>query len=43
LIYGLAFGYWPEGNIWAGVALILAGSLYLLWSGRNPQGVAVPA
>jgi S-adenosylmethionine uptake transporter len=43
LIYGLAFGYWPEGNIWAGVALILAGSLYLFWSGRNPQGVAVPA
>ena len=43
LIYGLAFGYWPEGNIWAGVALILAGSLYLLWSGRSPQGVAVPA
>ena len=43
LIYGLAFGYWPEGNIWVGVALILAGSLYLLWSGRNPQGVAVPA
>ena len=43
LIYGLAFGYWPEGNIWVGVALILAGSLYLLWSGRSQQGVAVPA
>ena len=43
LIYGLAFGYWPEGNIWAGVTLILMGSLYLLWSGRSPQGVAVPA
>lgn len=43
LIYGLAFGYWPEGNIWAGVALILAGSLYLLWSGRSGQAAAIPA
>ena len=43
VIYGLAFGYWPEGNIWAGVALILMGSLYLLWSGRNLPGTAVPA
>ena len=43
LIYGLFFGYWPEGNIWAGVAMILAGSLYLLWSGRNTQTTAVPA
>ena len=43
LIYGLAFGYWPEGNIWAGVSLILMGSLYLLWSGRNLPGTAVPA
>lgn len=44
LIYGLVFGYWPEGNIWAGVALILAGTLYLLWSGRNtPQASAIAA
>jgi drug/metabolite transporter (DMT)-like permease len=43
LIYGLAFGYWPEGNIWAGVALILLGSLYLLWSGRSADAEAVPA
>jgi S-adenosylmethionine uptake transporter len=44
LIYGLVFGYWPEGNIWAGVALILAGTLYLLWSGRStPQAAAIPA
>lgn len=35
LIYGLWFGYWPEGNIWGGVALILCGSLYLLYSGRK--------
>jgi S-adenosylmethionine uptake transporter len=43
VIYGLFFGYWPEGNIWAGVALILCGTLYLLWSGRKvetPQAVA---
>ena len=38
LIYGIVFGYWPEGNIWFGVALILAGSLYLLWSGRKVEG-----
>jgi S-adenosylmethionine uptake transporter len=37
LIYGLFFGYWPEGNIWLGVAMILCGSLYLLWSGRQMQ------
>jgi drug/metabolite transporter (DMT)-like permease len=43
LIYGLFFGYWPEGNIWGGVAMILCGSLYLLWSGRNTQTAAVPA
>lgn len=35
VIYGLFFGYWPEGNIWGGVALILCGTLYLLWSGRK--------
>ncbi len=35
LIYGLVFGYWPEGNIWGGVALILCGTLYLLYSGRK--------
>lgn len=43
LIYGLFFGYWPEGNIWAGVALILCGSLYLLLSGRSTQAQAQPA
>lgn len=37
VIYGLWFGYWPEGNIWLGVAMILAGSLYLLWSSRGQQ------
>lgn len=43
LIYGLFFGYWPEGNIWGGVALILCGTLYLLWSGRSTQPAAIPA
>lgn len=43
LIYGLVFGYWPEGNIWGGVALILCGSLYLLLSGRNTEAAAQPA
>jgi S-adenosylmethionine uptake transporter len=44
LIYGLFFGYWPEGNIWGGVALILFGSMYLLYSGRKADpGLAVTA
>lgn len=40
LIYGLWFGYWPEGNIWGGVALILCGSMYLLYSGRRSDTAA---
>lgn len=28
----LAFHYLPEGNLWIGIALILAGSAYLVWS-----------
>lgn len=44
LIYGLWFGYWPEGNIWGGVVLILCGSTYLLYSGRKADSAAaVPA
>ncbi len=43
LIYGLFFGYWPEGNIWAGVAMILCGSIYLLWSARPVQNQPVAA
>lgn len=43
LIYGIFFGYWPEGNIWLGVAMILCGSLYLLLSGRNTEPAAQPA
>ncbi len=35
VIYGLLFQYWPSGNIWLGVALILAGSAYLLVAGRG--------
>lgn len=29
LIYGLMFQYWPSGNIWLGVAMILGASGYL--------------
>ncbi|MBC7477289.1 MAG: DMT family transporter [Pseudorhodobacter sp.] len=43
LIYGIFFGYWPEGNIWGGVAMILSGTLYLLWSGRTVPNRAVLA
>jgi drug/metabolite transporter (DMT)-like permease len=30
LIYGLYFGYWPQGFIWAGLAMIMGASLFLL-------------
>ncbi|GLS88058.1 membrane protein [Cypionkella aquatica] len=33
----LVLGFAPEGAYWLGVALILAGSLYLLWSERQLQ------
>jgi drug/metabolite transporter (DMT)-like permease len=35
LVYGLFFGYWPEGIIWLGLLMILAGSSYLLLSERS--------
>lgn len=34
LIYGLMFQYWPTGNIWLGVVMIMAASGYLAW--RRP-------
>jgi drug/metabolite transporter (DMT)-like permease len=30
LIYGVFFGYWPQGFIWAGLAMIMGASLFLL-------------
>ena len=41
LIYGLLFGYWPDGNLWLGVAMILGASVFLLLS--SPKGEPVPA
>lgn len=43
VIYGLVFGYWPDGNLWLGIALILGASLYLLVSSRGRTVTAVPA
>ncbi len=37
----LAFHYLPEGNLWIGIALILAGSAYLFWSENQRQKLAV--
>lgn len=42
VIYGLLFQYWPEGNIWLGVAMILGASAYLLIASRK-QPDALPA
>ena len=39
----LAFHYLPEGNLWIGIALILAGSAYLFWSENQRQKMAVAA
>lgn len=41
LIYGLLFGYWPDGNLWLGVAMILGASVFLLMS--SPKADPVPA
>jgi drug/metabolite transporter (DMT)-like permease len=30
LVYGLVFGYWPEGYIWLGLAMIMAASIFLI-------------
>ena len=43
VIYGLVFGYWPQGNIWLGIAMILGASVFLLLSSRGHEGSAVPA
>jgi drug/metabolite transporter (DMT)-like permease len=43
VIYGLVFGYWPDGNLWLGVALILGASVYLLLSGRGQERLPVRA
>lgn len=43
VIYGLVFGYWPDGNIWAGIALILGASVFLLLSSRGRDAEPVPA
>lgn len=39
----LVLSFAPEGSYWLGIALILAGSLYLLWSERGGQPLAAPA
>lgn len=37
LVYGLWFGYWPDGIIWLGLLMILGGSSYLLLNERSKQ------
>ena len=36
------FGYLPEGSLWLGVAMILAGSSWLLWSEQRQAGQDAP-
>lgn len=43
VIYGLLFQYWPEGNIWLGVAMIVGASAYLLIASRRQPVNALPA
>lgn len=43
VIYGLWFGYWPQGNIWLGIAMILGASLFLLLSSRGHETQGLPA
>ena len=37
----LAFHYLPEGNLWVGIAMILAASAFLLWSEKQKGKLAV--
>ena len=43
VIGGLVFSYWPEGNLWIGVALILVASAYLLRTERKKELEATAA
>lgn len=36
----LAFGYLPEGNLWIGIAMILAASAFLMWSEKQKGKLA---
>ena len=36
----LAFGYLPEGNLWTGIAMILAASAFLMWSEKQKGKLA---
>ncbi len=40
LVFGLGFMYWPEGQIWIGLALIVAASSYLMWSENSHRKIA---
>jgi drug/metabolite transporter (DMT)-like permease len=37
LVYGLFFGYWPNGVLWLGLAMIMAGSLFLMYQETRRQ------
>jgi S-adenosylmethionine uptake transporter len=39
----IVLNFAPEGSYWLGMALILAGSGYLLWSERQNQNALQPA
>ena len=43
LVYGLFFGYWPSGAIWAGLAMIMAASFFLLWQETKRHDIALKA
>ncbi len=41
LVYGIFFGYWPSGYIWAGLALIMCASMFLLWNESSKAKEAI--
>ncbi len=41
LVYGLFFGYWPQGIIWLGLVMIMAGSFFLLWQETRRNDMAL--
>jgi drug/metabolite transporter (DMT)-like permease len=41
LAYGIFFGYWPQGYIWVGLAMIMGGSFVLLWQETKRQDLTM--
>jgi drug/metabolite transporter (DMT)-like permease len=41
LVYGIFFNYWPQGAILIGLAMIMAGSFFLMWQETKRQQMSL--